>query len=131
MRLILEVLRVATVHIPKVTLNFNQFVDQRNKKEKKYIDIEWLIKGIHARSLHIDGLIQDCSISSALAMEILQSCTVPSTLPGRTVLPYYQLPHKEIFQKLYFDVLVQDYGNPIANALELRKSCTKVIDLYC
>ena len=23
----------------------------------------------------IDGLVQDCSISSALAMEILQSCT--------------------------------------------------------
>ena len=26
----------------------------------------------------IDGLVQDCSISSALAMEILQSCTKPS-----------------------------------------------------
>ena len=26
---------------------------------------------------HIDGLVQDCSISSALAMEILQSCTKP------------------------------------------------------
>ena len=28
----------------------------------------------------IDGLGQDCSISSALAMEILQSCTMPSIL---------------------------------------------------
>ena len=27
---------------------------------------------------HIDGLVQDCSISSAFAMEILQSCTKPS-----------------------------------------------------
>ena len=27
---------------------------------------------------YIDGLMQDCSISSALAMEILQSCTKPS-----------------------------------------------------
>ena len=26
---------------------------------------------------YIDGLVQDCSISSALAMEILQSCTKP------------------------------------------------------
>ena len=26
---------------------------------------------------HINGLVQDCSISSALAMEILQSCTKP------------------------------------------------------
>ena len=27
---------------------------------------------------HINGLVQDCSISSAVAMEILQSCTKPS-----------------------------------------------------
>ena len=27
---------------------------------------------------YIDGLVQDCSISSALALEILQSCTKPS-----------------------------------------------------
>ena len=27
---------------------------------------------------YFDGLVQDCSISSALAMEILQSCTKPS-----------------------------------------------------
>ena len=30
-----------------------------------------------SRVSHIDGLVQDCSISSALAMEILQSCTKP------------------------------------------------------
>ena len=29
---------------------------------------------------HIDGLVQDCSNSSALAMELLQSCTKPSIL---------------------------------------------------
>ena len=28
--------------------------------------------------VHIDGLMQDCSYSSALAMELLQSCTKPS-----------------------------------------------------
>ena len=28
---------------------------------------------------NIDGLVQDCSNSSALAMELLQSCTKPST----------------------------------------------------
>ena len=28
--------------------------------------------------LYIDGLVQDCSNSSALAMELLQSCTKPS-----------------------------------------------------
>ena len=34
---------------------------------------------------HADGLVQDCSISSALAMEILQSCTKPSMLYGTVV----------------------------------------------
>ena len=28
--------------------------------------------------LHIDGLVQDCSNFSALAIELLQSCTKPS-----------------------------------------------------
>ena len=28
--------------------------------------------------MHINGLVQDCSNSSALAMELLQSCTKPS-----------------------------------------------------
>ena len=30
------------------------------------------------RNDHLDGLVQDCSISSALAKEILQTCTKPS-----------------------------------------------------
>ena len=30
------------------------------------------------RQLYIDGLLQDCSNSSALAMELLQACTKPS-----------------------------------------------------
>ena len=30
-----------------------------------------------ATSDHMDGLVQDCSISSALAMQILHSCTKP------------------------------------------------------
>ena len=31
--------------------------------------------------VYIDGLVQDCSNSSVLAMELLQSCTKPSTWP--------------------------------------------------
>ena len=31
-------------------------------------------------NVYINGLEQDCSISSALAMEILQSCTKPLSL---------------------------------------------------
>ena len=33
---------------------------------------------ITMHQIYIDGLVQDCSNSSALAMELLQSCTKPS-----------------------------------------------------
>ena len=32
---------------------------------------------IQLTNAYIDGLVQDCSNSSALAMELLQSCTEP------------------------------------------------------
>ena len=47
----------------------------------KDLDLVLLIlvkKGRWARWYYIDGLVQDCSISSALAMEILKSCIKPS-----------------------------------------------------
>ena len=48
---------------------------QASKMAIENIDIgRWCQR---AQSLHIDGLVRDCSISSALAMEILQSCTEP------------------------------------------------------
>ena len=34
----------------------------------------------------IDGLVQDCSSSSALAMELLKSCTKPSICASERVL---------------------------------------------
>ena len=34
--------------------------------------------GLPWTEAHIDGLVQDCSNSSALAMELLPSCTKPS-----------------------------------------------------
>ena len=43
----------------------------------KHIVITYIISYI-ATQVHVDGLAQDCSISSALAMEILQFCTKPS-----------------------------------------------------
>ena len=39
--------------------------------------ITWKMQ-LWIQSLHIDGLVQDCRNSSALAMELLQSCTKPS-----------------------------------------------------
>ena len=41
------------------------------------VDVSFIQWCPHLR-VHIDGLVQDCSISSALAMEILQSCIKPS-----------------------------------------------------
>ena len=45
----------------------------------------WIDRSLHPTEIygcnHFDALVQDCSISSALAMEILQSCTKPSTYP--------------------------------------------------
>ena len=38
---------------------------------------------------HIDGLVQDCSNSSASAMELLQSCTEPSIYCVQTSAPYW------------------------------------------
>ena len=37
---------------------------------------------------HIDGVVQDCSISSALALQILQSCTKPLISSVRTCGTY-------------------------------------------
>ena len=34
-----------------------------------------MTSSFHEETPHVDGLVQDCSISSALALEILQSCT--------------------------------------------------------
>ena len=49
---------------------------------------------------YIDGLVQDCNISSALAMEILQCCTEPWILrPGDV---YFE------DRAVYIDDLVQD-----------------------
>ena len=39
---------------------------------------QWDYRDWYGHIHHIDGLVQDCSNSSALAMELLQSCTKPS-----------------------------------------------------
>ena len=39
-----------------------------------------LINQATLSKVYIDGLVQDCSNSSALAMELLQFCIKPSTL---------------------------------------------------
>ena len=45
--------------------------------------------------LYIDGLIQYCSISSALALQILQSCTKPSVYHSRVKNHISELIHSD------------------------------------
>ena len=40
---------------------------------------------VHFQWHYVDGLVQDCSIPSALAMEMLQSCTKPWILQGKVI----------------------------------------------
>ena len=42
-----------------------------------------VISSISFTYLHVEGLAKDCSNSSALAMELLQSCAKPSILPEK------------------------------------------------
>ena len=56
-------IKCATFTILRVQLLHRGWVSDRNYETLWY---------------HIDGLVQDCSNSSALAMELLQSCTKPS-----------------------------------------------------
>ena len=58
-------------------------------------------------SPHIDDLEQDCSISSALAMEILQSCTKPSTC-----WVWSQWGQRDVNNKLRIQTYYLDYWNP-------------------
>ena len=58
-----------------LTYEYTHEYTQRSDKHK----VEWQRSEIYTTAIeYIDGLVQDCSISSALAMELLQSCTKPS-----------------------------------------------------
>ena len=46
---------------------------------------------------HIDGLVQDCIISSANTLEILQSCTKPSICHLQLAAMFVQVSRCQIF----------------------------------
>ena len=52
-----------------------------NKKEKKNQLISTIDMSVESKSSrdYLDGLAQDCGNSSALALELMQSCTKPAT----------------------------------------------------
>ena len=43
-----------------------------------FLFTQWYYCEFISRAVYIDGLVLHCSVSSALAMEILQRCTKPS-----------------------------------------------------
>ena len=68
---------------------------------------------------NFDGLVQDCSNSSMLTMELLQSCIKPS------ICAHGHYYHYCLGGNWNFDSLVQDCSNSIMLTMELLQSCTK------
>ena len=63
----------------QLSMNSWIFYFSRKQNEKLYgMCLFWELKQKYYTNMHIDGLVQDCSNSSALAIELLQSCTKPS-----------------------------------------------------
>ena len=54
-----------------------------------HTDNDMFIREVKLSIRHFDGLVQDYSNSSALAMELLQSCTKPSIWCIVLLFPYY------------------------------------------
>ena len=68
-----------------------------HKQRQQWVSQQWSLVSIRQVTMYtawhweyIDGLVQDCSNSSALAMELLQSCTKPSIC---NQLYHYELAH--------------------------------------
>ena len=67
--------------IDKLEMEHMDFIDGRKmiytdiETQHKFMSPHFAILPMSVSSLHIDGLVQDCSISIANALEILQSCT--------------------------------------------------------
>ena len=61
----------------KIYSTFRSFMTIYEEVDKRGVDkIVNKTSSMKFVSIHIDGLVQDCSNSTALAMELLQSCTV-------------------------------------------------------
>ena len=56
-------------------------------------------------TIHIDDLVQDCSISIANVLEILQSCTKPSTF-AHSLRPFcYSICHLNLKGPIYYELI--------------------------
>ena len=72
------------------------------QRHKSYPDNVCKLQKLHGA--YIDGLVQDCSNSSALAMELLQSCTKPSICVSLLhviicmdwIVPFFLTPNPQV-----------------------------------
>ena len=102
-----------------------------------------LIKKLWHCHGNIDGSVQDCSISSTLAMEILQFCTKPSIYPWRILLDYISMQdspwlhiHKAISMVKHLQLsymkhkcLHQNYSRTSATVIIAVTSLQALIDI--
>ena len=65
--------------------------------------------------VHYDGLFQDCSNSSVLAMEILQSCTKPTNILVRNSFPVFILIAMPVTFVIIVICIIVFIGTPFTN----------------
>ena len=83
--------------------------------------------GFIAVTIHIDGLVQACSNSSALAMELLQSCTKPLILfPARHISTLIMTLH--LIKQPQLDCLTKAFTCWVALKKKLKCYCVFAFD---
>ena len=69
----LNIVYITETEIPLWPILWDLYQNWATFKQVLYHDIH----NIYMYIKYIDGLVQDCSVSSSLAMEIMQYCTKP------------------------------------------------------
>ena len=97
---------------------------------------------MHINSLHpisgkdhintgLDGLVQDCSISSALALEILQSYTQPSTCLSPNQFSSGKINTTDMFPCVAIDTLPEGFHGSIGRLVGVNTLLYKAVESEC
>ena len=81
-------------------------------------------------SNYIDGLVQDCSNSSALAMELLQSCTKPSISDSSWLLWSFSWIISRTCQSFMFHVALIVYSVTFQGAVHICSTVTYLVVVF-
>ena len=77
---------------------------------------------------HFDGLMQDCSISIALAMEILQPCTKPSTWSYFSIYNL-SITFMAFFVLTHWEQMIHILQMMFLNVFSLKEICSILIQI--